>query len=95
MTVRRIGRDKRVASLDDLRFSFGLAAIEAELRNRRTNTRSAVAIMPARAETVTASGLAAVFEKFAKRISTRISEARTELSRRARAPAPLAPPKKK
>jgi len=95
LTAKRIGKDIGAASLDDLKFSFEMSAIEAEFRNRRTNSRSAVIVAPAKAKETTASGLADAFGTFAERISTRIAQARAELSKRARAPATLPAAKKK
>ena len=50
LTAKRIGK---LSAHSDLRFSFESAAIEVELRNRQTNTRNAVVVLP---KTVT-SGL--------------------------------------
>ena len=95
LTAKRIGKDVGTNPLADLRFSFESAAIEVELRNQQTNTRNAVVVLPARAKTVTASGLPQTLTNFAQRVWVRISEARAELSRRAATPATLAPTEKK
>ncbi|MGB0632204.1 MAG: hypothetical protein ACPGRZ_16050 [Alphaproteobacteria bacterium] len=91
LTAKRIGKDAGAATLSDLKFSFDISAIEAELRNRQTNTRNAVIVFPARAATTEAGGLPTVFESLAQRVYARISDARAALDKRAQAPAPAAP----
>ena len=91
LTAKRIGQPDQDSALEDLKFSFEGASLEAELRDRRTNTRHAVAIVPARANPVQSNGLNAVFGTFAERISQSILAARTELTRRASAPPAAAP----
>ncbi len=95
LTAKRIDKDVGANSLADLRFSFESAAIEVELRNRQTNTRNAVVVLPARAKTVKASGLPQTLTNLSQRVWVGISEARAELSRRAATPAAIAPTEKK
>ena len=95
LTAKRIDKNVGGTALAHLRFSFESAAIEAELRDRQTNTRNAVVVLPVRAKTATATGLPQILGNLAQKVSAGIGEARAELSRRAATPAKPAPAKKK
>ena len=86
LTAKRIGKEISATALSDLKFSFGTAAVKAELRHQQTNSRDAVILMPAPGPETTTSGLPGLLASFAEKISARVSQARTELSKRSRAP---------
>lgn len=87
MTAKRIGRDIGASTLADLKISFSMAAIEAEFRNRQTNSRNAVIVMPATANEIDANRLPGLFASFAEKIAAGVAQARAELTKRSRAPA--------
>ena len=95
LTAKRIGKEIEETVLADLKFSFKMTAIEVEFRNRLTNARSAVMVMPAGANETNASGLPGVLASFAEKTSVQIARARAELTKRSRAPAAPSPAEKK
>jgi hypothetical protein len=50
LTAKRIGKDIGAASLDDLKFSFEMSAIEAEFRNLRKRRKRLPAVWPMHSE---------------------------------------------
>ena len=99
LVVKRVGNTARARSRDDLRFGFGVAAIESEIRDGTTNGRRAVTAAPlATAQNrlatadVTWTGLPAQLDRFAAALAEQIAAARTALA--AEPAARDAPPQK-
>ncbi len=72
--------------LADLEFQFGNSAIEAELRDTRSNMRHSVIVLKAQAANTSWLGLADVFRKFAADAVTQAATARDEIKKRASRP---------
>ena len=88
LTAKRKVGEIGPPGLADLEFQFENSAIEAELRDTRSNTRHAVFVLKAQAANTRWTGLADVFKKFAAEAATQAATARNEIKKRANRPEP-------
>lgn len=91
ITITRKTDNLAAGRLSDLQFSFEGSTIEAEIRDRKSNLRRAVIILPATAAKTDWAALRAQFTKFARQAAAEVGKARSAINTRADQPPPPSP----
>jgi hypothetical protein len=91
LTITRKTNNPAAVRLNDLQFSFDGSTIEAEIRDRKSNVRRAVILLPATAGKTDWAALRAQFTKFARQAAAEVGKARSAINTRADQPPPPTP----